>query len=362
MKDHAYHERSAQQNPKSEEMPVLSVVIPTFNRSDYVREAIESVLMQKIDGSIECIVVNDGSTDDTEAVLSSFEDRITVLTQPNRGLNAARNAGLEAASGSFVSFLDDDDVMLPFKSELQRQALEILPEVGFVFSDFAVWRDGIRQPGGLRRWQETETGLYDLLDETGRKEIYYEEEGERRVAHAFPCDIYGLSLVQPVVLPSATLCRMSALRLCGPLPEDCSLCGDWRYFAELSKRCGAAYLDVQTTLNRSHDSATRLTNTSFRSKTASRLRMIRELWCSDCEFMADNRDLVGHTIGRLAESLYRSELNIGNAAGAAEAYSMLATSNYPLRPTTRLLRLAESVPGALGAIRSLVNLQRKVRG
>lgn len=340
-------------------MSVLTVIIPTFNRSSFVREAIDSVLGQRDVESVELIVVNDGSTDDTESVLSSYGDRITVISQPNRGLNAARNVGLAAASGEFVSFLDDDDVMLPFKCSLQIQVLKDFPQIGFVFSDFAIWRDGVRHTGGLRSWQETESGLYDLLEADKRKEFPYKDEDRNLVAHVYLCDIYGLSLVQPVVLPSATLCRMTALRLCGPLPEHCSICGDWGYFAELSKRTGSVYIDVETALNRSHSGANRLTNSDFRHKIRSRLRMIDEVWCADMEFLAENRDLVNRTIGRLAESLYRSDLNAGDSASAAEDHITLRKTGFRPRLTTRLLWMAVHVPGGIKAIRLLVDLRRR---
>ena len=89
--------------------PTLSVIIPTFNRCDLVVEAIASVIAAT--GDMEVVVVDDGSTDGTaEAVRTAFGQDVHVVAQPNRGRSAARNAGVAACRGRYVSFLDSDDV------------------------------------------------------------------------------------------------------------------------------------------------------------------------------------------------------------------------------------------------------------
>ena len=93
--------------------PVLGVVIPTFNRAPTLPRALESVLSQQADG-LEVIVVDDGSTDDTIDYLNSIDDPcLVVITQQNRGVCAARNAGVRATEAEFVTFLDSDDEALP---------------------------------------------------------------------------------------------------------------------------------------------------------------------------------------------------------------------------------------------------------
>jgi CTP:molybdopterin cytidylyltransferase MocA len=102
--------------------PLVSVVIPVYNGARYVWAAIESVLAQRSGrAAIECIVVNDGSTDDSAAVIASFGDRVVAIRQANAGVAAARNAGLRAARGEFVAFLDQDDWWLPEKIERQME-------------------------------------------------------------------------------------------------------------------------------------------------------------------------------------------------------------------------------------------------
>ncbi len=93
-------------------VPLVSVVIPTYNRCDYLAETIESVLSQD-HPAIEVVVVNDGSTDATLEVLKQFEGRINVVTQPNSGQGAAVNRGLATASGGYITLVSDDDPILP---------------------------------------------------------------------------------------------------------------------------------------------------------------------------------------------------------------------------------------------------------
>ncbi len=92
--------------------PLVSIVIPCFRQAHFLAGAIESALGQSA-GSIETIVVNDGSDDDTESVAKRFGQRIRYLWQPNAGLPCARNAGIQAAAGKYLLVLDADDLLHP---------------------------------------------------------------------------------------------------------------------------------------------------------------------------------------------------------------------------------------------------------
>ncbi len=87
----------------------VSVVIPTYNDEGTIAATVESALAQKFADRFEVIVVNDGSTDGTRAILAKFGDRIRVIDQANRGVSAARNGGIRAASGEYIGLLDGDD-------------------------------------------------------------------------------------------------------------------------------------------------------------------------------------------------------------------------------------------------------------
>ena len=90
--------------------------IPVYNRSKFVKTAIDSVLSQT-NQDFEIIVVDDGSTDDTLKVLESYGDKIKVMTQANQGPEVARNTSAAVAAGEYLAFLDSDDFMLPWALE-----------------------------------------------------------------------------------------------------------------------------------------------------------------------------------------------------------------------------------------------------
>ena len=106
-------------------MPAVSVIVPTFNRSKLVVNAIQSVLCQTYQ-DYEIIVVDDGSTDDTEEALTPYMDRIQYVYQANLGASAAQNRGVQLARGKWISILASDDLWLPTKLEAQLNAVAIL--------------------------------------------------------------------------------------------------------------------------------------------------------------------------------------------------------------------------------------------
>jgi len=111
--------------------PQVTVVIPAYNAAWCLERAVESVLAQDFD-DFELLVINDGSTDDTAAVVDRFDDpRVQRIDQANQGLSAARNRGIRAARGEYVAFLDADDWWLPGKLQAQVQAMQADPELGF---------------------------------------------------------------------------------------------------------------------------------------------------------------------------------------------------------------------------------------
>ena len=109
-------------------LPLVSVILPTHNRRHMLAEAIESVLNQTY-WPIELVVVDDGSTDGTADLLKSYGDRVRVITQPQQGVSAARNAGICKASGQWIALLDSDDTWLPKKIERQMSYCLSVPNV-----------------------------------------------------------------------------------------------------------------------------------------------------------------------------------------------------------------------------------------
>ncbi len=126
--------------------PTVSVIIPTYNRASLIGRAIQSVLDQTYQ-DCEIIVVDDGSTDDTGAILRSYGERIrTIRHSRNKGAGSARNTGIRQANGRYIAFLDSDDEWLRKKLEIQMEAMRTAPSVvGVVYS--GTWR-----VKGERKW------------------------------------------------------------------------------------------------------------------------------------------------------------------------------------------------------------------
>jgi glycosyltransferase involved in cell wall biosynthesis len=113
--------------------PAVSVIIPTHNRAHIIPQTIDSVLAQTF-RDFEIIVIDDGSTDDTSAVLQHrYGEQITCIRIQNSGLPAARNTGITAARGQYIAFLDDDDAWLPDKLKLQTALMQNNPSLGLVY-------------------------------------------------------------------------------------------------------------------------------------------------------------------------------------------------------------------------------------
>ena len=111
--------------------PKVSIIIPTYNQSQYLEEAMESVLNQTYQ-NIEIIIVDDGSTDNTSEVVKSFDNKIIYIPQKNKGASSARNAGIKKAQGQYVAFLDSDDMWIKNKLEKQIKFIQNNPEIGLL--------------------------------------------------------------------------------------------------------------------------------------------------------------------------------------------------------------------------------------
>jgi len=129
--------------------PMVSVVIPTYNRAWCLAEAVDSVLAQEF-RDFELIVVDDGSADDTPLLLESYGDAIRVLRRGNRGVSAARNAGIAAARGGLIAFLDSDDLWLAGKLSRQVEFFTSHPEALICQTEELWVRNGRRVNPGKR--------------------------------------------------------------------------------------------------------------------------------------------------------------------------------------------------------------------
>lgn len=138
----------------------VSVIIPTYNYGRFLAESIDSVLAQTLPAH-EVIVVDDGSTDDTPAVAARFGGRIVYHRQANRGVSAARNLGIDRATGDWLAFLDADDMWEPVKLERVASVCRSQPRPAFVFTDFRTFgrQELVDRPSAAMRAWNPDTDL-----------------------------------------------------------------------------------------------------------------------------------------------------------------------------------------------------------
>ncbi|MBW4027397.1 glycosyltransferase family 2 protein [Acidipila rosea] len=135
--------------------PLVSVIIPTFNRSGLLTQAVDSVLRQTYT-NVEIIVVDDGSTDDTQVVLAPYLGRISYHLQANSGVAKARNTGITLCHGDYICFLDSDDAWAPNKLDRQVDFLARYPAYGLLATEIA----GVDQLG--QRVDRSKSEMYTI--------------------------------------------------------------------------------------------------------------------------------------------------------------------------------------------------------
>lgn len=138
-------------------LPLVSVVIPVFNNEDTINETLDSVVNQDYI-NLEIIVVNDGSTDNTEELLNSYK-QIRIINQENSGSAVARSKGIHAASGKYIAFIDADDLWVPWKISTQVECLENNPDAGMAFNS---WLEIHNENDMLPRYQPCQEELLEV--------------------------------------------------------------------------------------------------------------------------------------------------------------------------------------------------------
>lgn len=124
-------------------MPLVSVIVPTYNSARYVTAAVDSILDQSFK-DFEVLVIDDGSTDDTRTVLARYGSPVRYIHQSNRGVSIARNRGIAESTGKYIAFLDADDTWFPAKLERQLDALTQTPGYRLCYTGFRFVDDQMR--------------------------------------------------------------------------------------------------------------------------------------------------------------------------------------------------------------------------
>jgi len=296
----------------------VSVIIPTYNRAKLVCESIDSVLAQSFH-DYEIIVVNDGSTDNTARELQKYGNKIRYYEQANGGVNKARNFALSKARGEYIATLDNDDLWQHNKLELQVKILDNLPEIAFTFSNFSIYKsqDNI-QPNGIQTWYSSPKSWNNFYKKSIKLNEFTNKYNTSSLGNTnlFIGDIYYASLQTYYVLPSTALFRRSMIPENVKFVEHDPICGDWDFFARLSRDSQVAYLDYDTTFNRSHEDEVRITRTNWKKQLELRIDFIERLYLRDKVFYENNKFITDITYFKRLKALYRQQLLDGERHSA----------------------------------------------
>jgi glycosyltransferase involved in cell wall biosynthesis len=199
-------------------MPLVSVVIPTFNRVKYVKEAIDSVLKQTYD-DFEIIVVDDGSIDETSRVLEQYGDKIRVFYQKRKGASAARNLGIAKSNSEFIAFLDSDDLFYKKKLEIQLNEIKSDEEIHICY--------------------------------TNEKWILNSEHKNQHAKHKkYSGWIFEKSLPLCIVSASSAVIRREVFENCGIFDEKFIVCEDYELWLRLSLHYPFHFIDKPLIIKR----------------------------------------------------------------------------------------------------------------
>lgn len=262
----------------------VSVVIPTYNRAPLVLRAVRSAL-EATEPDDEIIVVDDGSTDQTEAALAPVRERIRYVRIENGGAGRARNAGIEHAAKPLIAFLDSDDTWMPFKLKLQRAVLARHPELLGCCSNFSV-----RTPEGdsasyLQNWWSSGSQLSAIFGAGTSFRSPVPLADGRNVCTLHIADLYKAILRDGVVcLITLVYWRDRALPV--RFPEDLPTHEDWEFTGRLAQCGPVGYLECDTAVNFGHKGP-RLTDANALTCALTRLKAMPRLWGSDPSFLAN---------------------------------------------------------------------------
>lgn len=317
----------------------VSVVIPTYNRAHLISRAIQSALSECDEGD-EIIVVDDGSTDNTEAVVAGIQGPIRYFKTSNSGAGAARNRGIDESRNPIVTFLDSDDEWLPGKLSIQKEIFNRYENVVYSFSNFRVRNaHGVVIHNYLKNWHKDDRP-WDVILGPGISSsdagIQPETWGE------FTChtgNMFRTLFFENYIITSSLAVRMNTRTRPIRFPLDLPIYEDWEYFAKLSKEGDGMYLEVETVIQHGH-TGERLTDIQEIPATRSRIKTIERIWGKDDAFRERNEEDYLNALEK--ERLKLAKLLIKSGRGPEARRELEKTQNAPF-----LVKLASQVPGGL---------------
>lgn len=300
-------------------MPEVSVVVPTYNSAQYIGEAVDSILAQGFK-DCEVLVIDDGSTDETRAIMRGYGPLVRYVYKENGGVSTARNRGIAESRGRYVAFLDADDTWLPDKLERQLRALSENPGCRASYSAFTVC-DRDLSPIQVRPSKRQGSVLEDLL-------------------------CYG----NVVGTPSTVLLERSLFEAVGGFDAEMSQCADWDMWVRLASHTDFLYLDEPLAAYRQHDANMSLNASLLERDSVRVLEKGFELPAITPSLRARRRAAFAHNYMVLAGTYFQARLYRDFVRCAARSLALdirqgAYLAAFPIRLVSRL-RPHHSVEGA----------------
>lgn len=326
----------------------VSVIIPTYNRAHLIRRALNSVLQQLLPQD-EVVVIDDGSSDDTQKILSEFNDpRLWVVHQPNSGAGAARNHGARLATKTLLAFLDSDDEWLHGKLLAQRRFMNANPEVLFSFTDFVRQLGDHTEQKSLQYWHTDSRTWSEILQcqpktfASGTSEFTY-----------YTGNLYYGEMYTNYVLTSSVLIRRVEAGNAVHFNPDTKTFEDWECWGHLARRGPAAYLDFESAIQHAHPGA-RLTDAGLLTSSEARLAVLEAVWGSDPSFLESYEEEYKSLYRNVQLDKIRGHLILGQTKQARDLARKL-DQHVPTSYQTLCL-----MPGPM--VSSLLALRRTIFG
>lgn len=315
-------------------MPTVSVVIPTYNRAALLPEAIASALGQS-NAPVEVIVVDDGSQDETAAVVGGFGSAVRYIRQSNAGVGVARNTGAGRASGEWVAFLDSDDLWERDKLAVQLAALRVAPDAAWSLTDLTVV-DGEGRPRGDPAWSPLVFGCLQEMHTTARQ-LFASRLARHEVPRAgapveiFAGDLYPLLFHGNLGLPSSLMVRREVFLQSGGFDPAFRIAEETEYLHRLSARWPAAVVMAPLVRYRVAHGPSLINTGDPRPAIRNALRSLSQAsgLRAPLDAAAEAARVEGET--RLRFRLARAALSAGDPAEARAALAGLPAARWSLR-------------------------------
>lgn len=329
----------------------ISVVVPTYNRGHLIARAIDSCLGQ-LENRDELIIIDDGSTDDTQRVVAEYGDRIRYIRTPNQGAGAARNRGIREAKNPLLAFLDSDDEWLPGKIQIQRAFMQAMPDVLFSFTNFSYKvASGAEGRFALVKWSKDYRSWDEILGK-GRpisSLIDLPEGYEDFTFHTG--DMYLLLLFEGYINVNTLMIRRVEAGDALHYAEGTPTYEDWEFSSRIARAGKAAYLDIETACQYNHGGP-RLTDSHPTECARTRVEIIERIYGSDAEFLRNHGAAYHKVLDEQRIKWIKGLIVRGELDKAREQLGMVARPLF-------LLRLASILPKP--AMRTILTVYRSFK-